>query len=330
MKHSGVERAAMFLMAIDQDHAAKILDMFEDDEIKEVSQAMSSLGSIQSGFVEKLLTDYHGEMAANTSLIGNVQNTERFLRQVLGKEKVDLILEDLRGPAGRNTWDKLSNVSEEMLANFLKNEYPQTSALILSKLPAPHAARVLTLLPEETSFEIVKRILSMDSIKKEVLESVEKTIRIEFLSNLSKTQKADNNEVMAEIFNAFDRNSEAKFMGFLEEYSGEAAERIKNLMFTFDDLVKVDATGIQAIMKAADKGKLTIALKGSKEEVRKLFIDNMSQRAAKILIEEMEGMGPIKLKDVDEAQNSVILIAKDLIEKGEIEISDGDDGDLVY
>ena len=330
MKHSGIERAAMFLMAIEQDSAAKIIEMLEDDEIKEISQAMSSLGSIQTGFIEKLLTEYWNEMSANASIIGNVQNTERFLRQVLGKEKVDLILEDLRGPAGRNTWDKLSNVSEEMLANFLKNEYPQTSALILSKLPAAHASRVLTLMPDETSFEIVKRILSMDSIKKEVLESVEKTIRTEFLSNLSNTQKADNSEIMAEIFNAFDRTSEAKFMGFLEEYNKDAAESIKNLMFTFDDLVKVDATGIQLIMKTADKAKLTIALKGAKEDVRKLFIDNMSQRAAKILIEELEGMGPVKLKDVDEAQNSVILIAKDLIEKGEIEISDGDDSDLVY
>jgi flagellar motor switch protein FliG len=171
----------------------------------------------------------------------------------------------------------------------------------------------------------------MDSVKKEVLEKIEKTLRTEFISTLTKTQKYDNNQVMAEIFNNFDRTTESKFMEMLEKYSVEAAEKIKSLMFTFDDMKKIDTVGIQAILKAIDKSRLALAMKGTTEEIRKKFIDNMSQRAAKILLEEIEGMGPVRLKDVDEAQGEIINVAKDLINRGEIELSDGGEADqLIY
>lgn len=329
MKISGVEKAAMFIMAIDQDIAAKILQMLEDDEIREISQAMSNLGNVQAESIEKLIFEYSNEINANLNLVGNVHNTERFLRKVLGKEKVDVILEDIRGPAGRNIWDKLGNVNEEILANYLKNEYPQTTALVLSKLNPMNSAKVLANFSPEFAFEVINRMLALDSVKKEVLEKVEKTLRTEFISNLTKTQKYDNNQIMAEIFNNLDRNTEAHFMEKLEKENAEAAENIKKLMFTFDDMMKVDEAGIQAILKSIDKSRLALALKGCSEEIRKKFIDNMSQRAAKILNEEVEGMGPVKLKDVDEAQAEIILITKELVAKGEIELSEGGDSDQI-
>lgn len=331
MKVNGVEKAAMFLMAINQDIAAKILQMLEDEEIKEISQAMSSLGAVQAEAIEKLIFEYSNEINASLNLVGNVHNTERFLRKVLGKEKVDMILEDIRGPAGRNIWDKLGNVNEETLAGYLKNEYPQTAALVLSKLSPGHASKVLANFTQEFAFEVIKRMLALDSVKKEVLEKIEKTLRTEFISNLTKTQKSDNNQIMAEIFNNFDRQTESKFMEMLEKVNAEAAEKIKSLMFTFDDMLKVDSVGIQAILKSIDKSRLALALKGTSEDVRKKFVDNMSQRAAKILQEEIEGMGPVKLKDVDEAQGEIISVAKDLVAKGEIELSEGGDSDqLIY
>jgi len=329
MKISGVEKAAMFIMAIDQDVAAKILQSLEDDEIKEISQAMSNLGNVQAESIEKLIFEYSNEINANLNLVGNVHNTERFLRNVLGKEKVDVILEDIRGPAGRNIWDKLGNVNEELLANYLKNEYPQTTALVLSKLNPQNSSKVLASFSPEFAFEVINRMLALDSVKKEVLEKVEKTLRTEFISNLTKTQKYDNNQIMAEIFNNLDRTTEAHFMELLEKENADAAENIKKLMFTFDDLMKVDEAGIQAILKSIDKSKLALALKGCSEEIRKKFIDNMSQRAAKILNEEVEGMGPVKLKDVDEAQGEIINITKELVAKGEIELSEGGDNEQI-
>ncbi len=330
-KLTGIEKTAILLMALDQDNATRVFSLMDDEEIKEVSHTMSALGSVAPEVVERLLSEFKGEMSDSVSFIGNLESTEKLLIKVLGKERVDAIMEDIRGPAGKNTWDKLGNVNEDILAAYLKNEYPQTVALILSKIDPVHAAKVMTTLPEDFTLEVMLRMLSMDSVKKEVLDHVEKTLRSEFISNLAKTQKYDSNEMMAEIFNNFDRTNETKFMGMLEERVPESAEKIKSLMFTFDDLIKVDSFGIQTIMRVIDKSKLALALKGTSAEVRNLFFTNMSQRAAKILQEDMDAMGPVRLRDVDEAQLEIITQTKDLAAKGEIVISEGGGTDeLIY
>ncbi len=330
-KLTGLEKAAIIMMSVSEDNATKLFNLMHDDEIKDISHIMSSLGTVSPDVVEQLFLDFSNSVSETLSFVGNLDNTEKLLAKALGKERVDGIMEDIRGPAGRNTWDKLGNVSEEVLASYLKTEYPQTVALIVSKLTPAHSAKVLSMLPEDFTFEVMQRMLEMDNVKKEVLDSVEKALRAEFISTVSKTQKLDNDEMMAEIFNNFDRASEAKYMGLLEERNPDAAEKIKNLMFTFDDLTKTDAAGIQALLRVADKSKLTIALKGSSEEIRDMFVKNMSARASKIMLEEMEAMGPVRLRDVDEAQGMIITQAKELIASGEMLVSQGDSEDeMVY
>ena len=163
------------------------------------------------------------------------------------------------------------------------------------------------------------------------MTGIERTLRIEFMSDLGKTQRRDSHEMMAEIFNNFDRSSEAKFMSILEQKNLAAAERIRALMFTFEDLQKIDPSGIQVVLRNADKDKLTIAMKGASDTIKDLFLKNMSERAAKILKDDMEALGPVRLKDVDEAQMAIVKVAKDLAASGEIIIG-GDSGDdqLVY
>jgi flagellar motor switch protein FliG len=240
-------------------------------------------------------------------------------------------MDEIRGPAGRNMWEKLSNVQEEVLANYLKNEYPQTVAVVLSKLRPEHAARVLAILPDELSLDVVNRMLRMEPVQKEVVERLEQTLRNEFMSNLSQTHRRDAHEVMAEIFNNFDRQTETRFMTALEERNRESAERIKTLMFTFDDLVKLDAASAQTLMRHVDKDKLAVALKGASDAVRQFFITNMSQRAGKMLVDDMQAMGPVRLRDVDEAQALLVNLAKDLAAKGEIMISKNKgDEELIY
>ena len=240
-------------------------------------------------------------------------------------------MDEIRGPAGRNMWEKLANVQEEVLANYLKNEYPQTVAVVLSKLRAEHAARVLAILPADFALDVVNRMLKMESVQKEVIERVEQTLRTEFMSNLSQTRRRDLHEVMAEIFNNFDRQTETRFLTALEEDNREAAERIKALMFTFDDLIKLDTGSAQTLMRNIDKDKLSIALKGATEAVRQFFFSNMSTRAAKMLVDDMQAMGPVRLRDVDEAQALLVNIAKDLAAKGEILISKSrGDEELIY
>ena len=330
-KLTGPERAAVLMLALGEQHSGKIWGMLDDDELRELSVVMSTLGNIDSEAVESLLLEFVGRMSASGALMGNYDATERLLHQFLPVERVGGIMEEIRGPAGRNMWEKLSNVQEEVLANYLKNEYPQTVAVVLGKIKPEHAARVLGILPEELALDVINRMLKMEAVQKEVLERVESTLRTEFMSNLSQTRRRDAHEVMAEIFNNFDRQTETRFMTALEDDNREAAERIKTLMFTFDDLTRLDAGSAQTMMRNIDKDKLAIALKGANEAVRLFFMSNMSTRAAKMLADDMQAMGPVRLRDVDEAQSQLVNLAKDLAAKGEIMISKGrSDEELIY
>jgi flagellar motor switch protein FliG len=330
-KLSGPERAAVLMLALGEQFGAKVWTMLDDDELRTLSILMSQIGTIQSETVENLLLEFVGLMSASGAVMGNYDATERLLQQYLPVERVSGIMDEIRGPAGRNMWEKLSNVQEEVLANYLKNEYPQTVAVVLSKLRPEHAARVLAILPEDLALDVVNRMLRMEAVQKEVIERVEQTLRTEFMSNLSQTRRRDAHEVMAEIFNNFDRQTETRFLTALEDENRESAERIKALMFTFDDLVKLDPASSQTMMRHIDKDKLAIALKGASEQVRQFFFGNMSSRAAKMLGDDMQAMGPVRLRDVDESQAMLVNLAKDLAAKGEIMISKqrGED-ELIY
>jgi flagellar motor switch protein FliG len=285
---------------------------------------------VSSNIVERLFVEFAEQISATGSLVGTYESTERLLAKVLGQDRVNTIMEEIRGPAGRTMWDKLGNVNETVLANYLKNEYPQTVAVVLSKIKPDHAGRVLTQLPESFAMEVVMRMLRMEAVQKEVLDDVERTLRNEFFSSLARTNRRDSHELIAEIFNSLDRSTETRFITALEERNRDSAERIKALMFTFEDLSKVDGMAIQGILRSAEKEKVPIALKGASEGLRDLFFSNMSERAAKLLREEIAGMGPVRLKDVEEAQSYLVALAKDLAARGEIVIAEGSEDELVY
>jgi flagellar motor switch protein FliG len=328
---TGPEKAAIMMLALGEEHATKLFTHMDDEEIRELSQTMANLGTVSANIIERLFVEFAEQISSTGSLIGTYESTERLLMKVLDSEKVNQIMEDIRGPAGRTMWDKLANVNETVLANYLKNEYPQTVAVVLSKIKGEHAARVLAQLPESFAMEVVMRMLRMESVQKEVLDDVERTLRTEFMSNLARTSRRDAHEMMAEIFNNLDRNTESRFLAALEERNRDSAERIKALMFTFEDLSKLDPSGVQTLLRVVDKPKLGLALKGSSETLRDLFFTNMSERAAKIMREDMAAMGPVRLRDVDEAQMYMVQVAKDLAARGEIVMAEGKGEDeLIY
>jgi flagellar motor switch protein FliG len=323
-KIPGPKRAAMLMLALGEQYGGKIWQMLDDDEVRELSLVMSTLGTVEADVVEDMLLEFVSRMSASGALMGNFDATERLLQQYLPPERVHGIMDEIRGPAGRNMWEKLSNVQEEVLANYLKNEYPQTIAVVLSKLKPEHAARVLAILPEDMALDVVGRMLKMEAVQKEVIERVEQTLRVEFMSNLSQTRRRDAHEVMAEIFNNFDRQTETRFITSLEEENRESAERI-------DDLIKLDSASAQTLMRHVDKDKLGVALKSANEEVKGFFLGNMSSRAGKMLLDDMAAMGPVRLRDVDEAQALLVNLAKDLAAKGEITLTKNRaDDELVY
>ena len=327
----GPDKAAALMLALGEEYGRPIWEALDDEEMKDLSNAMSGLGRIDAKVVEELFLDFAAQISSVGSLSGNFDNTERLLTKVLPGDRVGQIMEEIRGPAGRTMWDKLGNVNEVVLATYLKNEYPQTVAVVLSKIKPEHAARVLGALPDEFAMEVVLRMLRMESVQKDILDKVEQTLRIEFMNNLARTSRKDSHETIAEIFNYLDRNAESRFLAVLEDRNRDSAERIRALMFTFEDLIKLDPGGVQTLLRNVDKNKLGIAMKGSSEALRDLFFTNMSERAAKILKEDMEALGPVRLRDVDEAQMEIVNLAKDLAEAGEIILSDskGED-ELVY
>lgn len=329
---TGAEKAAILMLSLGEDQTASIFKQMDDEEILEISQNMANLGKISPKVIERLFVDFAEQMTSTGTLVGSHGSTERLLEKAgISKGRIGSIMEEIRGPAGRTLWEKLGNVDEEILSSFLQKEYPQTVAVVLSKIASDHAARVLALLPDNFAFEVIQRMLKMETVQKEILDEIERTLRSEFMNSLAKTQRRDSHEVIADILNNMERASEGRFMGQLESDEPDAADKIKALMFTFEDLAKVDPAGIQTLIRAVDKEKLPMALKGATDAVKDLFFANMSERAAKIMKEDMEAMGPVKLKDVEEAQQVVVSTAKDLESKGEISISSGDEEDeLIY
>lgn len=326
---TGIRKAALLTLIIGDESARTLFEQLELDEIKLVTVEMTRLGRIKGVDVELLLRDFNTAMGAGVGVVGTLDTARQLLNRIMDEDKVALILKDIGRPPGANFWDKLSKVDETMLANFLKNEYPQTIALVLTKIRTEHAARVLSKLPQDIAIETMMRILQLEPVQDDIMTDVEDRLRVEFVVNSAGKRPQDQHAVMAEIFNYFDRTTETTFLTMVEERNQESAELIRSLMFTFDDLIKLDGPAIQQILRNVDNTKLGLALKGSKDELKNLFLDNMSERAAKILREDMESMGPVRVKDVEEAQANIVVITKDMIDSGEIMIASDDEEELI-
>ena len=319
------------MLALGEERAGPILERFDTEEVRDLSQAMVTLGTIEANTVEKIFVEFADSLSSTGSLHGSADSTEKLLTAILPEDQVKSIMEEISGPASRTVWDKLGNVNEAVFANYLKNEYPQTVAVVLSKIRPDHASRVLIELPESFAMEVVMRMLRMESVQREVLDEIERTLRNKSMANLSSTNQADSHEMMAEIFNSLDRGTENRFMTLLEERNRDSADKIKSLMFTFEDLAQLDSGGVQTLLRGVDKDKLGIALKGSSDSLKDIFFTNMSERAAKILREDMAAMGPVRLSDVDDAQLEIVNTAKQLAEQGEIMLAEsGEEDTLVY
>ena len=328
---SGTERVAVLMLSVGEENAIRLFEHMSDDEIRDISQTMSRLGNVKSEVVENLFKDFIGEMSTSSNVMGTSESTRRLLSKVMDGDRVNEFMEEIGGPAGRTMWEKISNINEVVLASYLKNEYPQTVAVVLSKVDPEHAGKVLAVFPENFAMEVVMRMLRMEPVQKDVLDSVERTLRNEFISTLSSAQRRDSHEMIADIFNRLDRGTGQRLMGLLEERNADSAERIKSLMFTFEDLLNLMDTAIQRLLREVDKDRLAIALKGASDDLKAVFFRNMSERAGKIIREDMQAFGPVRLRDVDEAQNYMISIARDLADRGEIIIDDGSGEDeLVY
>lgn len=328
---NGAQRAAVILLILGDEFGRPIWSELEDEEIRIISRSMADLGTVDAEVVEQIMVDFISKVSNAGAVTGSFDRTESLLQRLLPKNQVSAIMEEIRGPAGRNMWQKLANIEASVLANFLKNEYPQTVAVVLSKIKPDHAAQVLSHLPEEFAIDVVQRMLRMESVQKEALDYIEQTLRSEFVATLAQTARKDPHESMAVIFNSFDRQTESRFLSALDVMNKDSARKIRALMFTFEDLQKLDPAGVQVLMRGVDREVLTRALKGASQAMKDFFLAGMSSRAAKNLLDDLQSMGPLRLKEVDEAQSKMVQIAKNLADKGEIMIAKNNSEDeLIY
>lgn len=315
---TGPERAAVILFALGKDRGAKLMEKLDEDEIRIVSRSMAQLGSITSTVCEHLLRDFTDYFANSASVVGTYDSTERMLSQFLPEERVMEIMGDIRGAAGRSMWEKLSTVNEHMLASYLQSEHPQTAAVILSKIRSAHAARVVAVLPSDFRADVLRRMIEMDYVQKDVLKDIEETLHSEFMVNYARMLGNDSHMRIADILNQVDRTRLPEIMEEIEAGIPKSAEAIKALMFTFDDLLKLEPRAIQIVVQAVEIDTLIVALKGLREEQQEVVFANMSERARGIVKGELELMGAIRASDVDEAQTRILRLAKELEARGEI------------
>ena len=328
---TGPDKAAVFMLAVGEDFGREVWELLSEAEVRELTRAMSSLGAVDAGSVGRIFDEFVAATSSAGSLQGTYRSTERLLAKILPADKVAGIMDQVRSPAGRTMWEQLGNVDELVLAAYLKNEYPQTVAVVLQKIKPEPASRVLAVLPEDLALDVVRRMISLEEVQPEVLARVEETLRVEFMSNLARRAGQDGHQTVAEIFNHMDPGDEVRFLSALDRTDHESAARIRDLMFTFEDLGQLEPVAMQTLMRKVKKDTLALALKGASGDMRQLFFSNLSERATAILDEDMAAMGPVRLGDVEEAQKRIIAEAKELAEAGDIFIGRRqDDGDLIY
>lgn len=327
---SGPERAAVVMLALGEEASKPIWASLDEDEIREVTRAISKLGSVAPDVVEGLLQEFMTSLSGTSAVAGSAASAHRFLKNVVPADMANAILEDLKGPAGKTMWEKLANVNERLLAGYLRNEHPQTVAVVLSRVRADHAAKVLAALPALFAEEVIGRMLTLGPIKKEVIDQIEQALRTEFMAGLSRGEDRDPYAAIAEIFNKFDRPTERRFMEALAMKNPGAADRIRALMFVFEDLVCLDPADTQTLLRFIDKSDLALALKGAEPEVSRHFYINMSERAANILRDDIELLGGVRQKDVADAQTRIVETAQRLADEGEIVLAKSKDEELVY
>ena len=318
---TGPQRAAALLILLGEEHGAALWPEFDDAEVRKISRAMTEIGSMPGEAVDELIADFAAALGMTGGLMGSVDRAEELLTKIFPPERAAALVSDLRGSSGRMVWRRLAHVTPESLARFLENEYAQTIAVVLSKIGSDQGGRVLALLPDRLASDVVGRMLALGEVKSGALEQIEMMLHGHFFANGPRKPEPDRYEVMADRFNVFDRPTEARFLASLEERDRDAAQRIREKMFTFEDLLKLDAAGCQTLLRQMDKDTLARALKGASEAARDFFTGNMSTRAAKNLKDDIEAMGPIRMKEVDEAQSKLVQSAKALAETGEIRIN---------
>ncbi len=321
---SGPEKAAVFLLTLGEEFTSQVFQRLDEDELKTVGRQMSKMDHVEQADVASLLAEFSTDEGGKDLYLSGDDLLETALKKAMTGDKASQILDEIRSDWRLTLFTKARKLEPQILVNFLRNEHPQTIALVLSVLDQPQAAAILGELKEEQRVEVIMRMSELDKVSPEILVDIDRVLQEELLSvEGMEGQRLGGVEAVAEILNNADRALEASILEGVEEQREELADEIRKLMFIFEDLINVDDRGMMAILKEVNTDDLKIALKTATEELKEKIFKNMSQRAVEMLKEDMEIMGPTRLKDVEMAQQSILKIAKRLEQEGKIQLSAG-------
>lgn len=325
----GPVKAAILLLALGEEHGAHVWDLLDADEIKKVSSIMAHLGSVKSDMLNDIARNFLEDVNAS-NLSGDKDTTEKILMNSLPRTKAKAIVQELRTPDNPTLWQKLGFINSDILGKYLKTEYPQISAVILARLDPDHAARILGQFQTDLATDLINRIAKIDTVDPDALKLIEDAIVQEFALGAKLPEKPDQIAKITKIFNHLDKKAEIRILSSLDDLNSQMSQKLRSLLFSFEDLTKMRAQSAQVLIRTIDREVLIKALKGATKNVRDFFFSQMSQRAARALQDEIDILGPIRLREVDEAQRIIVNLAKDLAAKGEIVLaSNSSDDEMV-
>ncbi len=320
---SGLRKAAILLLGIEQNAAALLLKRMTSKAVEDVTRELASLGEVKKGERETVLKEFY-EMAMAQSWIneGGLDYARNLLKQSLDHKEADRILQQISQQVRRTPFSFLQKAETQNLLTFIQDEHPQTISLILSHLSYHKAAEILAGLPGPKQIEVVKRVANMEQTNPEVIKEVEQGLEARLSNLLSQSfEKIGGVETVAEMLNLTDRTTEKGVMEGLEAEDPDLVEQIRRLMFVFEDVLLVDDRGIQSVLKEIDNDELALALKTASEELREKIFKNMSERASQLIAEDMQFMGPVRVADVEAAQQRIVDVVRRLVDAGEIMIA---------
>jgi flagellar motor switch protein FliG len=320
---NGVRKAAVLLLSLDQDQAAEVMKRLSPEAVEEVSREIASLGEIQVGVRHDVFGEFYNLALANSYLTeGGLEHAKSLLKKSLSGEDADRIIKQVTQQVATTPFSFLQKAESENLLTFIQDEHPQTIALILAHLNPQKASEILVGLPSQKQVEVVKRIANMEQTNPEVIKEVEQGLAHRLSDIVSQTfEKAGGIDTVAEILNLADRSTEKGIMEGLEAEDPDLVEQIRRLMFVFEDILLVNDKGIQSVLKEVDNEELALALKTASEDLKQKIFKNMSERAAQLIGEDMQYMGPVRVSDVEAAQQKIVDIVRRLEDAGEIIIA---------
>ncbi|MEI6306237.1 MAG: flagellar motor switch protein FliG [Deltaproteobacteria bacterium] len=326
---TGADKAAILLLYLGNDVTKQVFEHLEDTEIKRISMSMSTLGHVTRNTINDVVREFSEVISPESGIFAQGDEfVRKILEKALGAERAEMLMDELQASTYGALADVLANMDPKSIANFLAQEHPQTISVVLAKLKSKQTSEIISLLPQELQAEVVLRIADVDQVSPEIIQEIDEVMRRE-IDSMGGTQryKVGGIEKVVDMFNHFERSKEKQILDKLDVLSPPLAEIIRKHLFTFDDVFQLDDRSIQSIMREVSNDTLTLAMKTSPEDVKNKIFRNISSRAAEMIKEDLEVMGPVRLSDVEKAQSEIIKIVRKMEEEGKIVLAGrgGDD-----